>query len=67
LKSIGGATVTDRYVCVSGNIITAKGMGASLDFAIAVSAEFIVPRSRVIKGVASMSLLSMDTVKKKTR
>lgn len=42
-KELGGATVSDRYVCVSGNIITAKGMGASIDFAIAVAAEFIGP------------------------
>lgn len=31
-----GAEISDGYVCVDGNVITAKGMGSAIDFGIAV-------------------------------
>ena len=36
-----GAHISDKYVCRDGNIITAKGMGCAIDFAIEIAKEFI--------------------------
>lgn len=35
-----GATVSDKYVCTDGNIITAKGMGSAINFGLAIVEYF---------------------------
>lgn len=35
-----GATVSEKFVCTSGNIITAKGMGSAINFGLAITEYF---------------------------
>lgn len=35
-----GASISSKYVCVDGNIITAKGMGSAVNFGLAIVAYF---------------------------
>lgn len=36
-----GATISDKYVCTCGNIITARGMGSAVNFGVAIVAYFM--------------------------
>ena len=39
-EELTGATVSDKFVCTSGNIITAKGMGSAINFGLAITEYF---------------------------
>lgn len=39
-EELKGATVSDKFVCTSGNIITAKGMGSAINFGLAITEYF---------------------------
>ncbi|MCR4594044.1 MAG: DJ-1/PfpI family protein [Clostridiales bacterium] len=38
--SLGGALISDSFVCEDGNIITAKGMGSAIEFGLCIAARF---------------------------
>lgn len=39
-KDLAGATISDKYVCTDGNIITARGMGSAVQFGLAIVSYF---------------------------
>lgn len=39
-EELKGATVSEKFVCTSGNIITAKGMGSAINFGLAITEYF---------------------------